>query len=390
MSSNPVEVCRIEAKQKHPRRDRLDLIQVKGWQAIVGLDQFQVGELVVFVPPDSVLEEKFAEEKGVRNYLKERLGDDGKKHLVVGQIKLGGEPSFGLVIPADPEWTEGLDVSKILGIEKFVPPARRVSMKGQGKARIRKHENPEFHKFTDIEHFKNYNKIFEEGEIVVVTEKIHGSNFRVGLSSSFLFRILGEEFHLRHFGKKWWNFAFSGNVLIGSRQVQRDFQGLTDHRPCSYRDWDSFEYHLPLKDSRVIRCLLAEIFKFGRKTAILYGEIFGPKIQKGFDYGRTETDYAAFDMKIDGEWVDANDFLDRQRTFRFKVVPLLYCGRFSKSILKHSEGETLAGGKHIREGCVIRPVRERIDPKLGRVILKVVGDGFTFRKGREEQDTTDI
>jgi hypothetical protein len=38
---------------------------------------------------------------------------------------------------------------------------------------------------------------------------------------------------------------------------------------------------------------------------------------------------------------------------------------------------------------VVKPAIEREDPKLGRVILKYVGDHYLFGKAAE-QDTTDI
>jgi tRNA-binding EMAP/Myf-like protein len=47
MSSLIVEVVKIEKVEKHPNADRLSLAYVKGWQSIVGLDQYKEGDLVV-------------------------------------------------------------------------------------------------------------------------------------------------------------------------------------------------------------------------------------------------------------------------------------------------------------------------------------------------------
>jgi hypothetical protein len=38
------------------------------------------------------------------------------------------------------------------------------------------------------------------------------------------------------------------------------------------------------------------------------------------------------------------------------------------------------GVDHVREGFVVRPVRERYDPAVGRVILKLHGEGFHTRR----------
>jgi len=51
-----------------------------------------------------------------------------------------------------------------------------------------------------------------------------------------------------------------------------------------------------------------------------------------------------------------------------------------------SDGPTTLGGGHIREGVVVRPARERTDPKVGRAILKYIGDSYLFAKGVTDTD----
>jgi hypothetical protein len=47
-----------------------------------------------------------------------------------------------------------------------------------------------------------------------------------------------------------------------------------------------------------------------------------------------------------------------------------------------AEGKTILGnGGHVREGGVIRPITERVDLRHGRVIGKLVGEGYHLRKG---------
>jgi hypothetical protein len=50
---------------------------------------------------------------------------------------------------------------------------------------------------------------------------------------------------------------------------------------------------------------------------------------------------------------------------------------------------TLPGADNIREGVVTRPVVERRDPKLGRVVLKFISTDFDLSKHRA-LDTTDV
>lgn len=52
------------------------------------------------------------------------------------------------------------------------------------------------------------------------------------------------------------------------------------------------------------------------------------------------------------------------------------------TILAMAEGPSLiAGADHVREGVVVKPMTERTDPTVGRVNLKVVGNGYFERKG---------
>lgn len=41
----------------------------------------------------------------------------------------------------------------------------------------------------------------------------------------------------------------------------------------------------------------------------------------------------------------------------------------------------MPGADHVREGFVVKPIRERQDPRLGRVFLKMAGEGYLLRKG---------
>jgi hypothetical protein len=48
-----------------------------------------------------------------------------------------------------------------------------------------------------------------------------------------------------------------------------------------------------------------------------------------------------------------------------------------EAILRHAEGNSLIpGANHIREGVVIRPLKERTHLEIDRVNLKVVGNGY--------------
>ena len=59
-------------------------------------------------------------------------------------------------------------------------------------------------------------------------------------------------------------------------------------------------------------------------------------------------------------------------------VPILYMGGFGfDTVCKLAEGQSLMpDADHLREGCVVKPRRERWDEHIGRVCLKAVGAGY--------------
>lgn len=158
MSGLVVKVRRIDALIPHPNADSLELALVGGWQTVVKKDIFKNGDLVVFVPPDTVIPQELSDKLGVTKYLH-------KQRLIVA--KLRGENSFGLLIVPEPHMWEGQDVAEYYGITKYIPPVKMSA--GDAVA-----EAPVFFKYTDIENMRNYNNVLKEGEPVIYTEKIHG------------------------------------------------------------------------------------------------------------------------------------------------------------------------------------------------------------------------
>ena len=117
------------------------------------------------------------------------------------------------------------------------------------------------------------------------------------------------------------------------------------------------------------------------RQVILYGEVFGSKVQS-LAYGQVGAlGFRAFDLLTDGKYLDAADFASLCARFDVSAVPVLYRGPYALETVKAlSEGATTLGADHIREGVVVRPAQERTDPKVGRVCLKYIGDPYLFAK----------
>lgn len=166
MSSLIVEVATIQEIKVHENADNLELAIVKGWQCVVGKGQYSVGEKIVYFPPDTVLPQTLIDGYGV------------SQHVHNGRIrcaKLRGEPSFGLVVSVPKhEWEVGRDVAEYFGATKYEPPMK--NMQGDQES-----DDALFVRYTEIENLRNFPDIIKVGESVVITEKIHGMNARVGI-----------------------------------------------------------------------------------------------------------------------------------------------------------------------------------------------------------------
>lgn len=340
MSSIIVEVCEINNVSPHVNADALELAVIKGWQVVVPINTYRPGDLVTYIPIDSLVPRAHAEKWGIDKYL--AFHSDNPDMGRVRCAKLRGEPSFGVIIAReDAAWEIGRDVQAHYGIEKYEPPVKLM----HGDAEIR---HPLFVEYTDIENLRNFPGLFQDGEIVSVTEKIHGTCSRVGIIES--------------------------EIMAGSMSVRR--------RMPECASGDVSLYWQPMR-SYAVKSLL-EYFATRCNQVMLFGEIFGPKVQN-LTYGVSDgVDYRAFDLLLDGKYMDTAEFRDICSNYGVPIVPELYRGAYSlDAIVGLSKGNTtlMDGSPHIREGVVVKPIRERTDPKVGRVCMKYIGDQYLFAKG---------
>lgn len=350
MSTIKCCVTKIDDIKPHPNADKLEIAIVGGWQACARKGAHVVGQPVVYFEPGTVLPQRTSDALGVTNYLSNKTDIDGNKVLVVHRVKLRGESSFGLVIEAPSDTKIGDDVAERYGAKKFVPPIKNTC----GDAMENHYLFPQY---TDIENMRNYPEILKDGEEVVATEKCHGSNSRCG------FVVEG--------GK--------AVMMAGSKTMLR--KPPEDGATTRSTYW--YPMSLPC-----VRRFIDSMSGGGCRQVVLYGEVYGSGIQD-FNYGLNSLGFAAFDIMIDGRYVGYEQFVDLCSQHGIPQVPLVYRGPHSLEKAKErSCGPSIIGGAHGREGVVVRPLVERDDPAIGRVILKYVGDDYLFRRGNE-QDTTD-
>lgn len=361
-----VEIVEIADVLEHPNADRLEIAVIKGWQCVIAKSSFKKGDKAVYFPIDSVLPPD-VEVKLFPPESKVKLSNSR-----IRTIKLRGAISQGLL--ARPELFDlhtqdvGTNVAVYLNIQKYEPSIKaQSSLMGGSKGVAKKAENPYFQKYTKIQNFKNYNSVFTERDLVIVTEKIHGTNFRAGWvpKTTLLAKI-----------RKFLRLGTSYEFVFGSHNIQ------LQQKASGFKTfYDANVYAEAVKKYDLKNRI--------PKSMVIYGEIYGSGIQKNYTYEckQDERKLVIFDIQTFGKYTNSSvckwyckNVLDLTH------VPILYQGAFDlEKIKKLTKGNSvLAPTQKIREGVVIKAVNESNDVLIGRKVLKLVSDEYLLKKNNSD------
>lgn len=363
MSEYKVPLTTIREILPHNNATSLEFAKVYDFNVIVSKGSYKVGDVVVFIPPDSIIPQA----------LEDKLFGEGSKIKLnkhrVRQIKIRGEYSQGLLV--NPE-DAGIDMNRFLtpletdlaeslGITKYEPPQASYQGTGAIKKRDKPKENPFFHKYGGIDNFKWYPDLFAEGEMVSVTEKIHGSNIRFGYVPYVANNLWRKLLKWLGLTPKWeWVYG-SNNVQLQQRSSYTGFYGEDVYGKVleKYKAKDKV-----------------------KEGEIWYGELYGDGIQGGYNYGlKQEHGLVVFDLKLqngtEAKYVDADEFHSIARQRGFESVPTLYRGPFNKEeIQKLTKGDSVFRPEQkVREGVVIKPLVET-ESSIGRKLLKLISEKY--------------
>lgn len=118
-------IRRIDEINPIPNADAIEVATVGGWRVVVKKGEFAVGDLAVYCEIDSWIPHDLAPFLSKGNEPKEYNGVKGER---LRTIRLRGQLSQGLLMPRHVvldkigEIHEGMDVTDLLGIQKFEPP----------------------------------------------------------------------------------------------------------------------------------------------------------------------------------------------------------------------------------------------------------------------------
>lgn len=368
----------------HPNADRLQLATAMGNQVIVGIDvpDESVG---IFFPADGCLSNEMLTHNKLRKIDGGYFDDNGR----VRSMKLRGEKSDGIWLPLSSlNWASsrsgyniGEQITEIDGHNicyKFVNENTQKQAKNSQPKQARKWINTHFKQHIDTEQFRfNVHKI-PVGALISITEKLHGTSWRIG-------RVLDRV----TVPLKWYERVMRFLHLPVRNETSEVYAYMNGTRKTIIKDATGFYGNEQFRVN-----LLNRLDGLLYKGETIYGELvgyttenkaiqapgdnsklndktisklYGPKMH--WRYGCNDNESRAFVYRItqtneDGISFELSDYQARKRAeeLGLEFVPLLlepfvYDGDEEnlRGIVEfRTEGPSTVDPSHIREGVVIR------------------------------------
>ena len=322
--------------------DNIELAVIGGWNCIVKKGSHKDGEYVGIATTDAVIPQGLSDAMNVTNYL--------RKGGRVRTVKLRGVYSECLVIPNQflPVGynSEGKDLMEAMNIFKYEPPTVQVQLSSGRK--IRYSQNPNFHVYYKFPNLKNVQGMFNEGDVVEITRKIHGTNARYGIVKKKKVSLWDRVRKL--FGAEYVDYEY----VYGSHNLEKgsDSQGFYDTDV-----WRTVAEKYNIRENlwRLFRALKNEYNI--EEGIVIYGEIYGAGIQKNYDYGLKEIEYAGFDVTINGEYCNVNRSSAIHDFMKLNNAPILHYGCWLQELQDSFVfNNFIEGTKVPHEGIVIKAI----------------------------------
>lgn len=213
MPTFSVPVVKIEKIEKHPNADSLSITEIEGCPVIFRTGDFQLGDLAIYLPIESMIPENQEWVKKFCSHLK--FKSTGYHRLKA--VRLRGIFSMGMVVPIGaaaisvnvdnytkipPGPVLGVDMSEVLGVKKWEEPDDDFEQKSTPRKPVTFWDHVKYAFFKlfrisnkkrkitrpmpvyDADHFRKNHHVLVDGEEVVATEKIHGCVTRNALIST--------------------------------------------------------------------------------------------------------------------------------------------------------------------------------------------------------------
>jgi RNA ligase (TIGR02306 family) len=337
--------------------DRIERLQIAGWQVVSGKGNFRPGDLCVFLEIDSV-----PPDTETFDFLWQPSPKVDEYGTTIPQPKVSRPANFKLrskrlrgtlsqglalplsILPDSVTPTEGLDVTEILGIVKWELPVKDNARELAGLFPT--------HIFPKTEEVRLQS-------VPRVLDELRKTECYVAVK-------------------------MDGQSLTFARYMDGDTDVCGVYmRNYAVRDLpDSAHWQMARK---------LQIFEQIPTGYAVQGEFCGPKIQKN-RLGLKQNSFYAFQVYSikDRAYLDFPDFIKFCEKYNIPTVPIEYIGLLDCSLdemLRKADGRYPSG--HPREGIVVRPTKEMLSPIISayvggaaqRASYKVISNEFLLKIG---------
>jgi RNA ligase (TIGR02306 family) len=388
VDTHKVEVVPV-VLEKHPDADKLSVVKVYNFTCVVNTADWQGVTQAAYVQPDSVMpdtkEYRYLKNTSTLRKMREAVDaqlalepesdlariaydeavndieariTDNTKYLRITVRKLRGVISMGMLVPAPEGSKIGDDVAEILGITHYEPPTMD-QIEGS-----RKHAGDDvapappmiYAPKYDVESVYKYADCFDAGEMVYVSEKLDGQNGR----------------YVSTMGPRYKEVSPGGSVKM-----------LEDY---TFHAGSRTEWKLEIGGSNWWRAIeqnpWIKEWMITNPERVMYGEVYGWVAALKYGAKQGQLFFRAFDILDGMEYIDAEQFIvtvpEEFRAPSLGVMPFDF-----EKLQALADGPSLIkGANHMREGIVIKPLKERKHWKLGRVMLKMVSNAYLEKSAR--------
>lgn len=320
--------------------DRIELAFIQGWQVVVQKGTHKVGDLVVFFEIDSLIPEgvPWGEFLGERRRIK--------------TMKLRGALSQGLIIPLSDVLVEGFDISKSLGVEKWLSPAEKAELNASGWGNSGGLMLPYFYDVpkTDETRLQVAPEVLDELKVVngfYITEKLDGMSVTAYYDP--------DKDELRYASR---NHEIAKGALHGVG-IKID-KYMTTHA-------------------------IADALK-AFPNLVFQGELIGPDIQ-GNRYGLSEVEWRIYQVydRNEHRYVSVFDALRLCAEAGLQFVPFVVPQNLELTVDRLVQIATEVGG----EGIVVRPTVETQSAIYGgRLSFKVINPEWLLKYDKDEENVS--
>ncbi len=409
------QIVKVIKVTKHPNADSLSIVitSVGDYPIITKLNEYQPGDMAAYIPIDSVVPDTqqfyFLCPKHDGNVVpKFELGSVPERYRRIKAKRLRGVYSQGILVTPPANYNIGDSVVDYFGLTKWLEEEEDnipgLTKEKQARGETEKKPVGWTIPYYDIEVMRKYVDRLRDDEEIGLTEKIHGANAafshdgeRLWVKSRNYFKREMIEIPIFEDKNPWF-------ILVLWHFVLSLFVGVCRKIPL-LSGWSLLNAKLSAPSKKRVKVGTTKIpstdqwwdvarrYKLADKLAqypglVFFGEVYGQV--KGFRYdAKVESDKLLPRIRFFDIWdinqmkyLDYDVFLKICQDLKLDVAPELYRGRWlgKEKMYPYAEGKTTLGGEHVREGFVLRTAKERHDDRLGRMQVKLVGEGYNLQK----------